>query len=428
MILCRLDSAEVSAGLFDLLGVQPLIGRAFRADENEAGKARVTMLSWPLWQQQFGGDPRVLGKRIMLDGVPYEVVGVMPRGFSYPEGRALWTPIEHTKGFLVEQRSAWYLSAVGRAKPGVPLPQVTAEVQTIGAQLAKQYPDHNEGVGFTAVPLQESMVGDIRTALYVLLGAVGFVLLIACANVANLLLARAAARESEMAVRAALGAERMRLVRQLLTESIVLSVIGSGLGLLLAVWGVAFLIGLHPAGIPRLDEVRVDGTVVLFSLVLSLLTGVVFGIVPAFQSTRSSMAGSLKEGGRGALTNRGGNRVRSALVVAEMALAVILLAGAGLLIRSFIKLAAVDPGFHVAQVLTFELSLPDSRFEKEAQQVAFIERADASPARHPRGHVSGRRAVAAAHGSQLCHLVSDRRTAAPVVGTTAVDADARRHP
>jgi putative ABC transport system permease protein len=379
----RLDSAEVSASLFDLLGVQPLLGRTFRADENEPGKSKVAVLSWGLWQQRFGADQRVLGQRIVLDGVPYEVVGVMPQGFSYPEGRTLWTPLEYTKGFLVEQRSAWYLSVVGRAKPGVPLERVAAEVQTIGSQLAKQYPDHNEGVGLAAVPLRESMVGKIRPALYVLLGAVGFVLLIACANVANLLLARAAAREGEMAVRAALGAERMRLVRQLLTESIVLSTIGSGLGLLLAIWGVAFLISLRPEGIPRLDDVRVNGTVVVFSLALSMLTGVIFGIFPALQATRSSVANSLKEGGRGALTTRAGSRMRSALVVAEMALAVTLLAGAGLLIRSFIKLASVDPGFHVAQVLTFELSLPDSRFEKEAQQVAFMDqlmpRLDAIP-------------------------------------------------
>jgi putative ABC transport system permease protein len=369
----RLDSAEVSASLFDLLGVQPLLGRTFRADENEPGKSKVALLSWGLWQQRFGGDQRVLGQRIVLDGVAYEVVGVMPQGFSYPEGRMLWTPLEYTKGLLVDQRSAWYLSVVGRAKPGVLLERVAAEVQTIGSQLAKQYPDHNEGVGLAAVPLRESMVGKIRPALYVLFGAVGFVLLIACANVANLLLARAAAREGEMAVRAALGAERMRLVRQLLTESIVLSTIGSGLGLLLAIWGVAFLISLRPEGIPRLNDVRVNGTVVVFSLALSMLTGVIFGIFPALQATRSSVANSLKEGGRGALTTRAGSRMRSALVVAEMALAVTLLTGAGLLIRSFIKLASVDPGFHVAQVLTFELSLPDSRFEKEAQQVAFMD-------------------------------------------------------
>src|SRR5262245_12674202 len=168
----RLDAAEVSASLFDLLGVAPALGRTFRADENETGKTKVVLLSWGLWQQRFGGDPRVLGRRIVLDGVPSEVIGVMPQGFSYPTGRMLWPPIEHTKAFLVDQRTAWYLAAIGRAKPGVPLTGVTAEVETIGAQLAKQYPDANEKVGFTAVPLQESMVGDIRTSLYVLLGAV----------------------------------------------------------------------------------------------------------------------------------------------------------------------------------------------------------------------------------------------------------------
>jgi putative ABC transport system permease protein len=217
------------------------------------------------------------------------------------------------------------------------------------------------------------MVGDIRKAVFVLLGAVGFVLLIACANVANLLLARAAARESEMAVRTALGAGRGRLMRQLLTESVILSLAGAGLGLLVSVWGVELLIGLQPQGIPRLDNVRIDFNVVLFTLGLAVLTGLVFGLIPAFQSTRGGVAGTLKEGGRGAITSRGGARLRGALVVAEMALAVMLLAGAGLLIRSFTKLAAVDPGFRVEDALTFEISLPDARYGEEAQQVAFFD-------------------------------------------------------
>ncbi len=262
---------------------------------------------------------------------------------------------------------------IGRAKVGVPMERVAAEVQTLGKQLAKQYPDANENVDFQALALHEATVGDIRTAVLVLLGAVGFVLLIACANVANLLLARAAARETEMAVRTALGAGRSRLIRQLLTESVLLSLVGAGLGLLIAVWSVELLIGFQPQGVPRLNDVRVDATVITFTIGLAVITGLIFGLVPAFQSTRSRLASTLKEGGRGALTTRAGTRMRGALVVAEMALAVMLLTGAGLLIRSFVKLASVDPGFHVEQALTFELSLPDSRYEREAQQVAFFE-------------------------------------------------------
>ena len=369
----RLDAADVTASLFNVLGVPPMLGRTFNADENEPGRTNVVVLAYGTWQQRFGGRADVIGKRIVFDGVSKEVVGVMPKGFSYPADRALWTPIEHTPDLLVNQRGAWYLSAVGRAKPGVPLEKVAAEVQTIGRQLAAKYPDMNEGLDFAAVPLHEAMVGDIRKAVFVLLGAVGFVLLIACANVANLLLARAAARESEMAVRTALGAGRGRLIRQLLTESVILSLAGAGLGLLVSVWGVELLIGLQPQGIPRLDNVRIDFNVVLFTLGLAVLTGLVFGLIPAFQSTRSGVAGTLKEGGRGAITSRGGARLRGVLVVAEMALAVMLLAGAGLLIRSFTKLAAVDPGFRVEDALTFEISLPDARYGEEAQQIAFFD-------------------------------------------------------
>ena len=369
----RLDTADVSANLFDVLGVAPVLGRTFRAEENQKDRMRVAILHYGTWQQRFGGDPQIVGRKVTLDGVPTEIVGVTPAGFSYPAGRALWVPIEYSPAFLSEQRGAWYLQTVGRAKPGVPLEQVAAEVATIGKQLAKQYPDSNEGVDMTALSLHEAIVGDIRKAVLVLLGAVGFVLLIACANVANLLLARAAARESEMAVRAALGANRGRLVRQLLTESVILGIIGGALGLLLAVWGVDVLIGLQPQGIPRLDAVAIDKTVTWFTMGAAVITGVLFGLVPAFVSTRTAIAGTLKEGGRGGMTGRSGSRLRSALVVAEMALAVMLLAGAGLLMRSFAKLASVDPGFNVAEALTFELSLPDSRYEDEARQIAFFD-------------------------------------------------------
>ena len=369
----RLDGTEVTGSFFDVLGARPLWGRTFREDDNEPGKPRIVVLSYGLWQQRFGGRPDAIGKKIMLNGVSTEIVGVMPAGFAFPTGRVLWTPIEYSTNFMSGQRGAWYLTAIGRARNGIPPEQVTAEVETIGKQLAAKYPDANAGLDFTAVPLLEAMVGDIRRAVLMLLGAVGFVLLIACVNVANLLLARAAARESEMAVRTALGAGRGRLVRQLLTESVMLGLLGAGFGLLFAVWGVEILIGMQPQGIPRLDDVSVDRTVVIFAVSLAVLTGLVFGLVPAMQSTRGGVAGTLKESGRGALTSRSGSRVRSALVIAEMALAVMLLAGAGLLIRSFTRLAAVDPGFRVEPALTFELSLPDSRYEQEPQQVMFFD-------------------------------------------------------
>ena len=369
----RLDGSQVSSSLFDLLGVRPVLGRTFRDDENQPGSPKVAILGYGIWQQRFGGDRAVIGRKVMLDGVPTEVVGVMPQGFAYPAGRAVWIPLEYTENFTTKQRGAWYLQAIGRAKPGVAIETVAAEVQTIGRRLAAQYPDSNEGLEFAAVSLHDAMVGDIRRAVFVLLGAVAFVLLIACVNVANLLLARAAARESEMAVRAALGAGRGRLVRQLLTESVMLGVVGAALGLLLAVWAIEAVKGLEPQGIPRLADVRIDGPVAAFATALAVLTGLVFGLFPAFHATRTAPGGTLKDAGRGTLTTRRGSRLRGALVIVEMALAVMLLAGAGLLIRSFARLASVDPGFHVEQALTFELSLPDARYEQEAQQIAFFD-------------------------------------------------------
>jgi putative ABC transport system permease protein len=369
----RLDGAAISASMFDLLGVAPLMGRTFRAEENTPGRTSVAILGYDLWQQRFGGDRAIVGKRMTLDGVPHEIVGVMPARFSFPAARSVWTPLEYSQDFSTGQRAAWYLQAVGRMRPGVTEEQVRAEIETIGKQLAAQYRDSNEGLDFTAVALHEAMVGDIRRAFWILLGAVGFVLLIACVNVANLLLARAAVRESEIAVRTALGAGRGRLVRQLLTESLILGVIGGGLGLLAAVWGIEALLRLEPQGIPRLGEVGVDSRVIAFTMGLAILTGLLFGLVPAFQSTRGGMTSTLKEAGRGALTSRGGSRVRTTLVIVEVALAVTLLAGAGLLIRSFSRLASVDPGFQVEPALTFELSLPDARYDEETAQIAFFD-------------------------------------------------------
>jgi putative ABC transport system permease protein len=368
----RLAIAEVSASLFSVLRVRAALGRAFNADENTPGRNNLVILSHGLWQQRFGSDPSVIGRRITLDGVSKEVVGVMPAGFSYPSGRDAWLPVDYDEGFVTKQRGAWYLSVVARLKPGVTPQQSAAEVEAIGRNLARQYPDANAEIGMTTYPLLEAMVGNIRPSVMILLGAVGFVLLIACTNVANLLLARAATRETEMAVRTALGAGRARLVRQLLTESVLLSLVGAGFGLLLAVWGVELLTNLKPQGIPRLDNVRIDGVVILFTIAVGVVTGVLFGLVPAFAATRG-LSATLKESGRGAVTSRSAGRVRGALVVTELALAVMLLVGAGLLMRSFIKLQAVDPGFKVDPALTFDLTLPDARYKEMEQQIAFYD-------------------------------------------------------
>jgi putative ABC transport system permease protein len=368
----RLDAEQVSASLFNVLRVRPALGRTFNADENTPGKTNVIILSYGLWQQRFGGAMDVIGRRVQIDGVTKEIVGVMPKGFSYPPGREAWLPIEYDQNFVSTQRGAWYLNVIARLKPGVTPQQANAEVQAVGRNLASKY-EMDRKIGLAAVPLKEAIVGDIRRSLLVLLGAVALVLLIACVNVANLLLARAASRESEMAVRAALGARRGRLLRQLLSEALILAGAGAALGLLLAVWGVDFLVSLQPEGIPRLGSVHVDAAVVLFTAGMAAVTAILFGLVPALHSTRAALSSSLKEGGRGAIGGRGAG-LRSLLVASEMAFAMMLLVGAGLLIRSFVKLQAVDPGFDPARTLTFELTLPDVRYSADEQKVAFFDR------------------------------------------------------
>jgi len=369
----RVDGCEVSASFFTVLRARPLLGRTFAPDENEPGNDKVAVLSYGIWQQRFGGRPDIVGSSVSVDGTARTIVGVMPRGFSYPAERALWIPIEYTdrtKG----ARGAWYLRVIARLKPGVSAEQSASEIATLGKALQTQYPRENTDVGFTTFQLHEALVGDLRPALLILLGAVGFVLLIACANVANLLLARAVARETELAVRTAMGAGRGRLVRQLMTESLVLSAAGGLAGLLIAVWGAEMLVTLQPDGIPRLNEVAIDRYVALFTLGVSLVTGLTFGAIPAFQMTRAGLATTLKEGGRGSMAARGSARMRSTLVIAEMALAVMLLAGAGLLIKSFGRLQSVDPGFRPQETLSFDMSLPRTVYKEDGQIVAFYDR------------------------------------------------------
>jgi putative ABC transport system permease protein len=385
----RLKGTTVSASFFEVLGVRPLLGRTFRADENSPGKEEVIVIDHALWQQRFGGRREIIDQPITIDGEAYVVVGIMPPGFSFPFGREAWVPYAREGMFGDGNRGAWFVRAVGRLRDGATLESARTELATIGRRLEQQYPDSNAKVGLTARPLHEAIVGNVRTALLVLMGAVSFVLLITCTNLANLLLARAAGRASEMAVRSALGAARHRLVRQLLTESIVLALAGGIAGVLLAMWALDSLVALNPGGIQRLDTVRIDRVVMAFTAGVSMLTALLFGILPAFQTTGASLASTLKEGGRSMA--HAGRRTRGALVVAEVALAVTLLAGAGLLIRSFARLQSVDPGFRPEQTLTFALDLPESRYKEDSQRTRFyetlVERLEALPGARRAGAV-----------------------------------------
>jgi len=379
----RLDGKRVNASLFPTLGVEPQLGRWFTPEEDQPGANRVVMLSHALWQRRFGSDPAIVGKTIMLNGAGFSIVGVMPESFQFPEREdQFWIPIAFSQNEAA-RRGSHYLQVVARLRPGVSLGQAQAEMSAIAARLQQQYPEQDTGVGAAVVPLHEQLVGNMRTVLLVLLGAVGFVLLIACANVANLLLARAAARQKEIATRIALGASRLRLVRQLLTESVLLAVLGGGVGLLLSVWGVRVLKVFIPDNISQAKEIAVDARVLVFTLLVSLLTGLVFGIAPALQATNFNLNETLKEGGRGPAMGGRGNRVRRVLVVAEVAVSLVLLIGAGLLVNSFLRLRGVDPGFRTDHVLTMSVTLPPLKYPDHARREAFytelIDRVGALP-------------------------------------------------
>jgi len=347
----RYLGARCDPGLFSTLRVNPVLGRAFTAEDNLPGHDTVAILAYGLWKQRFGGDPQILGQKITLDGSPREIIGVMPPGFSYPPQAVLWVPFGWTDA-LRSRRDFHDIRVIGRLKDGVSLGQAQTEFSSIAVNLARQYPSFNQDERITVNFALDDLVGQIRPALVVLLGAVGFVLLIACANVANLSLAKAASRARELAIRASLGAGRARIVRQLLAESLLLSLVGGMTGLLLAYGAIRTILAVAPATIPRLTEVHLDWRALTFTLMLSGLTGIVFGIFPAWTASRPDVFADLKNGARG---STGHGSLRAALVVAQVVSAVVLLAGAGLLVRSFYALLQVDAGFTADHVMTMRL-------------------------------------------------------------------------
>jgi predicted permease len=399
----RLQAGYVTASLFTALAVEPALGRAFAEGEDGPGAEAAVVLGDGLWRRRFGGSPDVVGRRVTVDGVPSTVLGVMPAGFRLPGdfGPAGPTQIYLPLGLdrtSVPNRGSHFLGVVGRLRPGLSFESGRAAVARAAAGFVRDFPDdYPAGMRFaaTAVPLADDVLGPVRPALLVLLGAVAFVLAIACANVASLLLSRAESRRRELAVRAAIGAGRLRLVRQLLAESLLLATLGGALGLALAFWGVQALETLRPPDLPRLDEVGVDPRVLLFTLAASLLTGLLFGLGPALEASRGDLRATLAEGGRGATVGRAAQRLRRALVTGQIALALVLLIGGGLLIRSLARLQSVDPGFRADHVLTVSLNLPETAGGAGESQRAtgffrqIVERVSALPGVASAGAVAG---------------------------------------
>ena len=369
----RIFAGVVDAEFARVMRVPPLLGRAFTADDMQTGARKVAAVGYGLWQSAFGGDRTIVGRQVTLEGEPYEIVGVMPPGFDFPDGSDAWVPLVfQATAYGDNQRGAHYLSAVGRLRPGVTAQQASADLDRIEQDLARRFPSKMTGYSVAAVPLLASMVKSVQRPLMILFGAVAFVLLIACVNVSNLLLARATTRTGEIAVRAALGAGRGRLVRQLLAESVVLSLTGGVAGLMLAAWGIRALMAVAPSDLPRADNVHMDLPILAFSIALSIAAGVVFGTAPAILASRPDLTVFLRDTGRDG--SAGGRRrgLRGALVTAQVALALVLLAGAGLAIRSLQRLTHVDPGFRTDNVLTFDLSLPEAGYPTLASQVQFF--------------------------------------------------------
>jgi putative ABC transport system permease protein len=369
----RIITGQVSADLFAALRVNAVVGRVFNNDEDKPGGTPVVVLSYGLWQRRFGAQASVLNQPLTLNGKSYTVIGVMPEGFQFPSRVEMWVPVGQLSGEASWQQRGNHpgLYGVARLKPGVSFAQAKAEMDNIGANLERQYQDSNAGNGVGTRPLLELFVGDIRRALWVLFAAVAFVLLIACANIANLLLARAQSRQKEMAIRAAMGAGRWRIARQLLTESILLALVGGTLGMLIAQWGIKLILYISPDAIPRAKEISLDWRVFAFTLGLSFVTGILFGLVPALQAGVVDVHETLKETGRG---TSGRHWLRSSLVVVEVATTLVLLIGAGLMIRSFYRLQKVNPGFSYEHLTSFSVALPQKKYTSNEQREQFYNR------------------------------------------------------
>jgi putative ABC transport system permease protein len=387
----KIEGLRVSTSLFQMLGVEPALGRSFLPEEDRPEGKYVTIISYSLWQRRFGGDKDLIGKPLTLNGSSYTVVGILPQSFRYPDRNYdLFVPIAFGSN-EASRRGSHYLFVIGRIKPGINQKQAQAEMDTIAARLQQQYPETNTNIGIKIIPLYEHLVGDIRPALLVLLGAVGFVLLIACANVANLLLVRAAARQKETAIRTALGAGRLRLIRQFMTESILLAGLGGVAGLLLALWGMSLLSTFIPENLVQARELKVDSKVLGFTFFVSILTGLIFGLAPALQASRTNLNDALKEGGKGS-ADGGRSRIRNILVISEVALALVLLIGAGLMINSFMRLSSVDVGFRPDNLLTMSVPLPRSKYPDIGKRATFynqlLQRVESLPGVQSAGVIS----------------------------------------
>ncbi len=389
----RVRVAEVTWSLFATLGAQPMLGRTFLPEEmgrpsavndiQTTGPAAV-ILSYGLWRRRFGSDPAVIGRTVKVEGSACPVIGVMPDGFKFPDEAEAWIPVT-----LNQTRNNAFLRGVARLQSGVTQAQAQAELATIAHRLEQDFPQTNRGLGVNLIPLHEYVVGNARSSLLIFMGAVGFVLLIACANVANLLLARAATRQKEMAVRAALGASRFRIIRQLLTESLLLALAGGGLGLLLAFGILNLLLSFAPKEIPRLNDIGIDPWALGFTLLLSVLTGVIFGLAPALQASRPDLNVTLKEGGAGATGGASRHRLRGLLVVAEVSMALVLLIGAGLLLKSFTRLRETNLGFNPDHVLTASVTLPRADYKTAARMKAYYQQSLARIAARPETQAAG---------------------------------------
>jgi putative ABC transport system permease protein len=382
----HVQGTMVSSNFFDALGVKATVGRSFSLKDEQPGANRVVVISNGLWKRRFGADQSIPGQTISVNDASFTVIGVTPPDFQSPEkGDELWIAMSFDGGDRMrvpspyspedlKARNRRIIKGVARLGHGASLKQAQAEMDTIASRLEQQYPDTNTGIRLNVLTMSEQIVGNIRPALIILLGAVGFVLLIACANVANLLLARATSRQKEIAIRVALGAGRVRLIRQLLTESVLLALVGGAFGLLLAFGGIKLLIAINPSNIPRLSEVDIDGRVLGFTFLVSILTGLIFGLIPALQASKPDLNETLKaEGGRGSTGGIRKQRVRSLLVISEVALTSLLLIGAGLMIKSFVTLQKVNPGFNPYNVLTMQVNLPQTKYREDHQIASFYE-------------------------------------------------------